>query len=64
MLNKSRYVSNTSGFPGVHWHGGKWQARISAYGKRVSLGHFSEIEDAAAAYRKAKSELHSIKGIS
>jgi hypothetical protein len=45
---------NTSGVAGVNWHGGKWQARIVANGKRMSLGHYDSLEDAENARNSAK----------
>lgn len=60
MENKRRYRSNTSGHPGVHWRSfcGLWQARIGIAGKRVSLGHWPTVEEAAAAYVAAKAQMH------
>lgn len=45
-----------SRYRGVSWHSatGKWEARISVRGKRISLGLFSSEEDAAIAYDMAK----------
>ena len=37
---------------------GKWAAQIAKEGKRMSLGHYENEEDAAAAYDKAAEELH------
>lgn len=51
--NRRVRIDNKTGCPGVHWHLGKWQARITIKGKRVSLGHFSEKQNAIAAYRAA-----------
>jgi len=47
--------SNTSGRKGVCWHKSnkKWQARIRVNRKRISLGLFDDIEEAAEAYAKA-----------
>jgi hypothetical protein len=58
--NKSIRRDNTSGFKGVSWHAGvkKWQARTRIGGQRRHLGYFDRIEDAAAAYWAAVSELH------
>jgi HNH endonuclease len=56
LQNKTRYSSNTSGFPGVTWHKriGKWQARLGGGRKREHLGYWDDISQAAAAYNRAK----------
>lgn len=53
--NANLRTDNTSGFRGVYWHKAqnKWTARISADGKRISLGYFHDIEEARAAYESA-----------
>jgi len=58
--NAKRRRTNTSGFTGVHWdkRERKWLARIRAGGKRIPIGHFANIEDAAAARAEAKKQLH------
>ncbi len=46
-LNQSVRRDCTSGCTGVHLRpDGKWQARISVNGRRVSLGHFATFNDA------------------
>ena len=52
--------ANTSGYPGVIWHkrNRKFVARITHQGVFRWLGQFDNPQDAYAAYRKAKSELH------
>lgn len=56
--------TNTSGFPGVHWHKRtrmrtrKWVASISANGRTFHLGYFATPEAAHAAYLAAKARLH------
>jgi len=52
--------NNSSGHPGVHWDKRcrKWRARIKVNRKEIYLGVFENIDDAAAARAKAKSELH------
>jgi hypothetical protein len=51
---------NTSGHKGVCWHkrDQKWQARIRHEGKSISLGYFTDVEEAAQAYREAAIRLH------
>ncbi|MDP9651719.1 hypothetical protein [Paraburkholderia caledonica] len=51
---------NTSGFKGVHWVKAKrkWQARICAYQKRISLGYFESAEEAHKAYCAAALRIH------
>lgn len=53
-----RYINNTSGYTGVRrTASGKWQALITDWGRRVCLGTFADVEDAAAAYRAKADEL-------
>lgn len=42
-------ANNTSGFVGISWHGGKWEARYQFRGKRTHIGLFHKIEDAVFA---------------
>lgn len=53
-------ADNTSGVKGVSWckRRSKWQAGIRRNGKRVGLGYFTNIEDAAKAYRAASIEIY------
>jgi hypothetical protein len=56
--NMKRYVNNTSGYTGVRrTASGKWQALITDNGRRLHLGVFEDVEDAAAAYRAKADEL-------
>ena len=50
--------ANTSGVKGVDRHKGKWRARIQVKGKKIELGSFDSIEDAASAYMAAAGEVH------
>lgn len=52
--------NNTSGAKGVSWHKvqQRWVARITANGKRYSLGYHDTVESAAAAYQEASMRLH------
>jgi hypothetical protein len=58
--NTGRSCRNTSGAKGVCWHRGtgKWSTRIAVNGRRVSLGYFADINDAAAAYAAASEKYH------
>lgn len=58
--NKSSCANSSSSFVGVHWEPrcGTWQAQITLGGKQKYLGSFHSEEAAAAAYAKAKAELH------
>jgi len=57
--NQKKFVSNTSGATGVHWHvrHKRWQARIFVNGKRVHLGAFDDVNLAIEA-RKAADKLY------
>lgn len=58
--NAPTRADNTSGHKGVYWHvmSGKWMARITVDRRRVHLGIFAHLEDAAAAYVEASARLH------
>lgn len=58
--NKRTYATSRSGSKGVHWHKQhrKFIASIQANKKRVHLGLFESIDQAAAAYRSAAEKLH------
>jgi hypothetical protein len=58
--NTALYKNNKSGSIGVTWSkaAGRWRARIDVDGKQTHLGVFESKSDAAAAYLKAKAELH------
>lgn len=53
-------ADNKSGFLGVSWvkRDRKWTAHIQINGKAISLGNFTDAEDAHAAYIQAKRRLH------
>lgn len=55
QANKGMRADNTSGVKGVTWDSSrkKWKASISVSGKMIHLGRFSEVRDAAEAYRIA-----------
>lgn len=54
------YVNNTSGYRGVVWSKAhkKWHARINVHYKRISLGYYYDIEEAARAHDKAAKKYH------
>lgn len=54
-INKKKHVDNTSGYKGVTFNKatGKYVASIYVDGKRISLGYFVDIIDAAKTYDKA-----------
>lgn len=56
LKNQSLRSTNKSGVMGVRFapKENKWRAEIGVAGKRISLGHFSEIEDAIAARKLAE----------
>lgn len=56
--NRKVSVKNTSGFTGVHRANGRWAASIKIDQRRISLGRFDRVEDAAEAYASAKSRIH------
>lgn len=58
--NRGRTVRNKSGYKGVHWHKPtkKWMAQIQVSGKKMNLGYFHDIIEAALAYDAAAREFH------
>lgn len=54
--NATRRIDNKSGKTGVRWspHHGRWLARITVAGRRVSLGNFTELSAAIAARLEAE----------
>lgn len=58
--NTGKKATNTSGFKGVSWRADrqKWQVHIRTGGRRLSLGHFSDLQDAARAYAVACAKYH------
>lgn len=55
QANRGVQPNNTSGFKGVTWCGprGKWRAEIKVNRRKVCLGSFERLEDAAVAYEHA-----------
>lgn len=58
--NTGTQANNTSGFRGVSWFrpSGKWWARIGHNGRRVSLGHYSDLISAVAARMAAERAMY------
>ena len=58
--NRKTNANNTSGYKGVSWNKGcnKWLSQIKLEGKRIHLGYFDNLEEAAEVVRKAREELH------
>jgi hypothetical protein len=59
MMNSSKKKDNTSGFRGVWWNkrDKKWVSYIKFNNKRKCVGYFSDIEEAARAYKNKAVEL-------
>lgn len=60
MSNRLLYVSNKTGYKGVFWRKDyrKWVVSISHRRKRIHLGYFTSIKDAARAYDSAAKIYH------
>lgn len=58
--NQRKYSTNTSGYKGVSRKksSSKWRAEICVNYKKISLGSFEKIEDAAKAYEDAAKKFH------
>lgn len=58
--NRKTPSHNKSGYKGVCWgkKEGKWVARITAFGRRVNLGVFTDVHEAGAAYAAASQKHH------
>ena len=54
--NKKRPSTNTSGIIGVHWDkkSSKWSAQICVNYKKIFLGYYDNITDAASARQTAE----------
>lgn len=58
--NRAKGRNNTSGVKGVNYYppNGKWCARLGFEGRKIHLGYFDALGDAAEAYRKAAEALY------
>lgn len=58
--NRALNKRNTSGKHGVSWDNksNKWRAQMNRDGKRMVIGWFEDLEDAAEAYSASLKELH------
>ena len=58
--NRGKSPTNTSGYKGVSWHkrARSWTAQIHLNQKKIHLGYFKDILDAAAAYADAAKKFH------
>jgi len=52
-------ANNTSGQTGVNWskEKRKWHSKIGVDGRRIHIGYFNDIDDAARAYKRYKRRL-------
>lgn len=60
MYNRHKSVNNTSGVKGVYFEGrtGKWVARLRCNKKKIHVGRFKTVEDAALAMQFARTDAH------
>lgn len=60
MMNIGVKRHNTSGYKGVSFYSktGKWKAQIQHQGKKMGLGYFDDVKEAAEAYIFAALDLH------
>lgn len=58
--NRRITPNKTSGFKGVYWHRQdcKWVAKIKVNGKNISLGSFTDLQDAVKTYNEAAIKYH------
>jgi len=58
--NRKTYKNNKSSVKGIYWmpRQNAWAARITKSGKRLFLGYYKKLEDAAKAYKNAADNLH------
>lgn len=56
--NRGLFVNNTSGYKGVSWHAGKWQASYRHNGKLHYIGRYTSKEEAYQKYLETKEKLN------
>ena len=56
--NTGSQKNNTSGYKGVCWNKGRWQASIRVNGSRIHLGRFDDVKEAANSYDSAAIKYH------
>lgn len=58
--NRKRNKTNSSGFPGIHWHARdqKWMAQICVNNRKIHLGYFDDLNEAVEARKSAKIKHH------
>lgn len=60
LRNRGKNSRNTSGYKGVSWakHANKWNAQIVVNRKRINLGYYEDVKEAALAYDEAARKYH------
>ena len=58
--NRKLVGSNKSGIKGVYWskHNNKWRGQIKVRGKKLHIGYFDTLEEAAVIMKPAREKLH------
>lgn len=56
--NRRQNINNSSGATGVSLHYGKWQVSVGVDSKRITVGTFTDFEQAAQAAADARVRLH------
>lgn len=54
--NRAVQGNSKSGVPGVRWRAGKWEAVIYVASRQISLGRYSDFEEAVKARKEAEKE--------